>query len=29
LDGWRRYDKTFGLWNPKRKQQIEKIRLTC
>jgi dynein heavy chain len=23
LDGWRRYDKVTGLWNPKRKQQIE------
>ena len=29
LDGWRRYDKVTGLWNPKRKQQIEKIRPTC
>eukprot|EP01040_Poterioochromonas_malhamensis_P005875 gene5875-6317_t len=29
LDGWRRYDKVTGLWNPKRKQQIEKIRTTC
>jgi dynein heavy chain len=22
LDGWRRYDKVTGLWNPKRKQQV-------
>ena len=29
LDGWRRYDKVTGLWNPKRKQQIEKLRPTC
>lgn len=29
LDGWRRYDKVVGLWNPKRKQQIEKLRPTC
>ena len=29
LDGWRRYDKVMGLWNPKRKQQIEKLRPTC
>lgn len=29
LDGWRRYDKVIGLWNPKRKQQIEKLRPTC
>jgi len=29
LDGWRRYDKVSGLWNPKRKQQIEKLRPTC
>ena len=29
LDGWRRYDKSLGLWNPKRKQQIEKLRPTC
>jgi len=26
LDGWRRYDKVTNLWNPKRKQQIEKLR---
>jgi dynein heavy chain, axonemal len=29
LDGWRRYDKVMGLWNPKRKQQVEKLRPTC
>ena len=29
LDGWRRYDKVNNLWNPKRKQQIEKVRTTC
>ncbi len=29
LDGWRRYDKVMGLWNPKRKQQIEKLKQTC
>jgi len=29
LEGWRRYDKVIGLWNPKRKQYIEKIRPTC
>ena len=29
LDGWRRYDKVTDLWNPKRKQQIEKLRPTC
>lgn len=29
LDGWRRYDKVTNLWNPKRKQQIEKLRPTC
>ena len=26
LEGWRRYDKVTGLWNPKRKQEIEKQR---
>ena len=29
LEGWRRYGKVTGLWNPKRKQQIEKLRPTC
>ena len=29
LDGWRRYDKVTNLWNPKRKQQIEKLKPTC
>ena len=29
LDGWRRYDNKVDLWNPKRKQQIEKLRPTC
>ena len=29
LEGWRRYDKVTGLWNPSRKQQIEKLRPTC
>jgi dynein heavy chain len=29
LDGWRRYDKVIGLWDPNRKQQIEKLRPTC
>jgi dynein heavy chain, axonemal len=29
LDGWRRYDRVTNLWNPKRKQQIEKLRPTC
>ena len=29
LDGWRRYDKVTDLWNPKRKQQIDKLRPTC
>lgn len=29
LDGWRRYDKVMSLWNPKRRQQIEKLRPTC
>jgi len=29
LDGWRRYDKVTDLWNPKRKQQIEKLKPTC
>lgn len=31
LEGWRRYDKSTatGLWDPKRKQQIEKLRPTC
>ena len=26
---WRRCDKVTGLWNPSRKQQIEKLRPTC
>lgn len=26
LEGWRRYDKVTGLWNPKRKQDIDKQR---
>ncbi|GMH67856.1 hypothetical protein TrLO_g3024 [Triparma laevis f. longispina] len=25
LDGWRRYDTEFNLWNPKRKQVMEKL----
>jgi len=29
LDGWRRYDKVNNLWNPKRKQQVVKLRPTC
>jgi dynein heavy chain len=29
LDGWRRYDKVTNLWNPKRKQQVEKLHPTC
>eukprot|EP00595_Chromulina_sp_UTEXLB2642_P003388 CAMPEP_0196766870 /NCGR_PEP_ID=MMETSP1095-20130614/32088_1 /TAXON_ID=96789 ORGANISM="Chromulina nebulosa, Strain UTEXLB2642" /NCGR_SAMPLE_ID=MMETSP1095 /ASSEMBLY_ACC=CAM_ASM_000446 /LENGTH=154 /DNA_ID=CAMNT_0042131609 /DNA_START=184 /DNA_END=649 /DNA_ORIENTATION=+ len=29
LDGWRRYDRVMALWNPKRKQQVEKLRPTC
>src|SRR5690606_5966447 len=29
LDGWRRYDKVFGLCNPKRKQQVDSLKPTC
>jgi dynein heavy chain len=29
LDEWRKYDRTNGLWNPKRKIQIEKTVPTC
>ena len=29
LDEWRKYDKAIGLWNPKRKIQIEKTTPTC
>jgi dynein heavy chain len=29
LDGWRRYDIKMDLWNPKRRQQVEKLRPTC
>ena len=29
MDGWRRYDKVMNLWNPKRKQEIEKLRPKC
>jgi len=29
LDGWRRHDKVTNLWNPKRKQQVEKLRPSC
>jgi dynein heavy chain len=29
LDGWRRYDKVHNLWNPKRKQQVEKAGGNC
>lgn len=25
LDGWRRYDTVYNLWNPKRKQALEKL----
>lgn len=32
LDGWRRYDTVYNLWNPKRKQALDKLaekRHTC
>ncbi|CAM9756383.1 unnamed protein product, partial [Phaeothamnion confervicola] len=25
LDGWRRYDTVYNLWNPKRKQALDKL----